>query len=361
MHSSWWHKTHYHAMYLNTSKTLIERRDFIRKLGMTGGFLAIPGLYSEALALTAPQLTQGPYYPLADDIPLDDDNDLVTLNDSTTAAKGTVHYLGGRILDASGNPVKNALVEIWHCDAPTTNTTAVQCQYVYSTGTGRNASMDTNFAGFGQFLTGSSGAYKFRTIKAGLYTGRTRHIHIAVTIPGQSNRYCTQVGWNETAVATNGTSWATQNSSDNVFGSLTTAQKALLLLDWTAVSGATAGEKQGAFDFQVNLTPTEPTYPVAGGCLYKGVPIAGPGSTVRYKITVPVYTGYEYEIYGNATLDDVSWRALPFSLTQTGTLDRNRHVATSTGSLDLYVTQLAAAKSAYKVSWRPVGNNFGVP
>ena len=32
----------------------------------------------------------------------------------------------------------------------------------------------------GRFLTGSTGEYVFRTIKPGLYTGRTRHIHFKV-------------------------------------------------------------------------------------------------------------------------------------------------------------------------------------
>ena len=339
----------------------LNRRRFMRAIYVASAGFTLPGFLAEALGTVAPQVTQGPYYPLADDIPLDDDNDLVQLNDNTTIATGIVTYLSGRILDASGNPVKNALVELWHCDAPAVNTTAKNAQYLYSTGVGRNASMDANFAGFGQFLTGSSGAYKFRTVKAGLYTGRTRHYHVAVTIPGQTSRYCTQLGWNETAYDTSGAAWSSQNSNDGVFASLTSAQLAFLLMTYTAVPGTTTGEVQGSFDFQVGLTPTEPTYPVAGGCIYKGVPVAGPSSTVRYQITFPAYTGYEYEVYGNPTLDDVSWRALPFSLTAAGTLDRNRHVATSTASLSIYVNELAAAKCAYKVSFRPVGSNFGVP
>lgn len=327
----------------------------------SAGF-TLPGFLAEALGTVAPSLTQGPYYPLADDIPLDDDNDLVTLNGGTTAALGQVHYLYGRILDTNGSVVKNALVELWHCDAPVVNTGAANAQYVYYTGTGRNAAMDANFAGFGQFLTGSSGMYKFRTVKAGLYNGRTRHYHLAVTLPGRTTRYCTQLGWNETALDTTGAAWSTQNTTnDNVFSTLTAAQQAQILLTYVAVPGTTTNEVEQSFDFQVNLTPTEPTYPIAGGCVYKGVPVAGPSSTVRYKITFPAYTGYEYEVYGNPTLDDVSWRALPFSLTQAGTLDRNRQVATATASLDIYVSELAAAKCAYKVSFRPVGSNSGTP
>src|SRR5205823_2159839 len=114
---------------------------------------------AEALTV-APQVTQGPYYPLADDIPLDDDNDLVQLNSNTSIATGLITYISGRVLDSSGNPIKNALLEIWHCDNPTVNTAGHQGNYIYSTGVGRNASADANFSGFGQFLTGSSGMYK---------------------------------------------------------------------------------------------------------------------------------------------------------------------------------------------------------
>ena len=47
--------------------------------------------------------------------------------------------------------------------------------YLCSAIAARMPACDANFAGFGQFLTGSSGAFLFRTIKAGLYVGRTRH------------------------------------------------------------------------------------------------------------------------------------------------------------------------------------------
>src|SRR5258705_1996107 len=124
------------------------------------------GLYAEALTI-APSVTQGPYYPLAANIPLDKDNDLLYLNDSLTPAAGLVTYLVGRVLDTSGNPVRGALVELWHADR--------EGDYVYSASAARNPACDANFAGFGQFLTGRDGFYKFRTVKARLYTGRTPH------------------------------------------------------------------------------------------------------------------------------------------------------------------------------------------
>src|SRR5690349_16699037 len=93
----------------------VGRRRFFKSMALASAGFALPGYLAEALTLT-PQQTQGPYYPLADDIPLDKDNDLVQLNDNLTAASGIVTYVSGRVLDSSGNPIRGALVELWHAD-----------------------------------------------------------------------------------------------------------------------------------------------------------------------------------------------------------------------------------------------------
>jgi protocatechuate 3,4-dioxygenase beta subunit len=328
----------------------LERRKFLKSIGLASAGFLLPGYLAEALTI-APQVTQGPYYPLAANIPLDDDNDLIYLNDSTTAATGLITYLSGRVLDSSGNPIRNALVELWHADN--------NGNYIYSSSSTRNSSADSNFAGFGQFLTGSSGAYLFRTIKAGLYVGRTRHFHMAVTIPGQTSRYCTQLFWTGTQYS-GSTAWSTQNSTDNVYSTLTTAQKAAVTIDYAA-TGNGDSSVAGTFDFVVGLTPTDPTYPSSGGFLYKGALVSGPsGGNPRFKLTFPIYTGYTYEVYGNPTLADTAWAALPFSLTQTGTIDRNRYTATANGTLSIYVEE-KATKDFYKVSFRVPGANTGTP
>ncbi|MCW1883417.1 hypothetical protein OKA04_01670 [Luteolibacter flavescens] len=329
----------------------VSRRRFFKSMAAASAGFTLPGFLAEALT-QSPIVTQGPYYPLADDIPLDKDNDLVLLSDNLNIATGIVTYITGRVLDSSGNPVKNALVECWHADH--------EGDYVYSTGVGRNAACDANFAGFGQFLTSSTGYFKFRTIKAGLYNGRTRHFHWGVTLPGRTTRACTQTGWNEVAYANNGSRWATQNSNDNVFASLTAAQKAAILLDFLPLEGATTGEVYTNWDFVSGFTPVEPTYPAPGGFVATGTPVAGPNNTVRFKLTIPVYAGYCYEIYGNPTLADLDWKALPFSVTQTGTIDRHKHVATAEGSLSIYV-DTKADRGFYKVSYRVPGANTGTP
>src|SRR5437667_1325834 len=282
----------------------IDRRRFFKSMALASGGFTLSGYLAEALTLS-PIVTQGPYYPLANNIPLDKDNDLVQLNDNLTIAAGTVTYLSGRVLDSSGNPIRGALVELWHADR--------EGDYLYSASAARNPACDVNFAGFGQFLTGSAGQFRFRTIKAGLYNGRTRHYHIGVTVPGRATRSTTQTFWNETAKDLNGNTWATQNSNDNVWTTITdAAQRAAVTLDYTAVPGTTTGEVQATWDFVSGFTPVQPTYPGGGSLtVAAGGLVAGPsGGNPRYSISFPAYTGYTYEIYGNPTFANLGWSAL---------------------------------------------------
>ena len=91
----------------------LSRRAFARGLAFGAAALYTPGAFAEALTLT-PRQTEGPFYP--DHLPLDTDNDLLLINDSITPAIGEITHLSGRILDADGQPLRNAVVEIWQVD-----------------------------------------------------------------------------------------------------------------------------------------------------------------------------------------------------------------------------------------------------
>ena len=145
-----------------------SRRSVLGTLAFGAAAFTTRGLFAEELTRTPPQ-TEGPFYP--DKLPLDTDNDLLVVNDGITPAVGEVTHLGGRILDASGEPVRNALVEIWQCDA--------RGIYIH-TRDSAGKERDGNFQGYGRFLTNSDGSYYFRTIKPVPYTGRTPHIHVKV-------------------------------------------------------------------------------------------------------------------------------------------------------------------------------------
>lgn len=132
--------------------------------------LVVPGAFAEALIATPPQ-TEGPFYP--NRLPLDTDNDLILINDGITPSIGEITHLTGKVLDAKGDPIKNALVEIWQCDG--------NGVYLHTADSdGKKDQQDKHFQGFGRFLTGSTGEYYFRTIKPVPYPGRTPHIHVKI-------------------------------------------------------------------------------------------------------------------------------------------------------------------------------------
>jgi protocatechuate 3,4-dioxygenase beta subunit len=168
---------------LNMNENSLSRRLFLGSTALaTVGVAAYltPGAFAEQLMQT-PTQEEGPYYP--DKLPLDTDNDLLIINDSITPAVGAVTHLSGRILDRRGDPIRNAVVEIWQVD----NNAA----YLHSK-SDNYAARDRNFQGFGRFVTSSTGEYYFRTIKPVLYPGRMApHIHFAVKSKGR-DRFTTQ-------------------------------------------------------------------------------------------------------------------------------------------------------------------------
>ncbi len=123
-----------------------------------------------------PSQTEGPFYP--NKLPLDTDNDLLIINEGITPAIGEITHLTGKVVDAKGNPVKNAVVEIWQCYG--------NGVYLHTGDSDRKKEQqDRNFQGFGRFVTGSTGEYYFRTIKPVPYPGRTPHIHYKIKKGGK--------------------------------------------------------------------------------------------------------------------------------------------------------------------------------
>src|SRR5215218_1027184 len=136
---------------MNAFPSVQNRRRFLSNLALGAALFTTPGLLANELVRT-PAQTEGPFYP--DHLPLDTDNDLLIVNDSITPAVGDITWLSGRVLNESGEPVRNATVEIWQVDN--------NGVYLH-TDSDRHARRDSNFQGFGRFVTGSSGEYVFRT------------------------------------------------------------------------------------------------------------------------------------------------------------------------------------------------------
>ena len=212
---------------------LADRRLVLRSLAMSAVFFSVPGAFAQQLVPTPAQM-EGPFYP--DHLPLDTDNDLLVINDGITPAVGVVTMLSGRILDASGQPVRNALVEIWQVDN--------NGVYLHS-GSDNRSKHDKNFQGFGRFLTGSSGEYLFRTVKPVPYPGRTPHIHVAVKTKGHE-KFITQCY----------IKGEPQNETDQVLRALKDAKaKATLIVPFTPMPTSKIGELAAKFEIVLGFTP----------------------------------------------------------------------------------------------------------
>lgn len=196
-------------------------------------FAGTVGVYADALTQT-PKQTEGPFYP--DHLPLDTDNDLIILNESLKPAVGEITYLSGRILDAKGEPLRGVEVEIWQCDS--------EGAYLHSKGQS-GEKRDSNFQGFGRFVTGVKGEYLFRTIKPVSYPGRAPHIHYKVKFKGK-DLLVTQCYIKGDA----------RNAKDGVFRNIKDDKaRASVEVDFQPLANAKAGELVANFDLVLGFTP----------------------------------------------------------------------------------------------------------
>lgn len=216
-----------------------SRRRFVQRLAWGAAFYSVPGLFAEQLYLT-PKQTEGPYYP--DHLPLDVDNDLLVINDSATPAVGEITHLTGRISTPSGAPIRNAVVEIWQVDN--------HAVYRHSKAANQDKA-EKNFQGFGRFETGSTGEYRFRTIKPPPYTdggvSRTRHIHFAVNQGGK--RILT------TQLYVKG---EPLNETDTVLKKVKEPRaRESIIHEFRPVPGSKIGELAVSFDLVIGVTPED--------------------------------------------------------------------------------------------------------
>lgn len=223
---------------MHTTGSLLGRRRFLR--GLTGGIAAFTarGAFAQQLAETA-TTGEGPFYP--NKLPLDADNDLLIINDAITPAVGVVTYLSGRVLTATGQPVRNAFVEIWQAD----NTGS----YINTSGR-QETGNDRNFQGYGRFLSDARGQYSFRTIKPVAYTlieiFRAPHIHVAIS--GNGRRIFTT----QLLIAGH-----PANARDPVVQELDRRALQTLLVNFRPLPGSKIGELTAHFDVVLGRTAQE--------------------------------------------------------------------------------------------------------
>jgi len=202
------------------------RHRLLRAFVTFAAAFSVPGAFAEVLTRT-PRQTEGPFYP--NHLPLDTDNDLLIVNDGITPAVGRITHLSGRVLDARGEPIRNALVEIWQVDN--------NGVYLHS-GSNNHGGRDKNFQGFGRFLTGSTGEYYFRTIKPVPYPGRTPHIHFAVKMRGRE-KFTTQCY----------VKGELQNARDGILRGIRDPKaRDAVIVDFAPLKGSRIGELAARFD-----------------------------------------------------------------------------------------------------------------
>ena len=222
---------------------LYTRRNFLGStaLGIIGASaLYTPGVFADHLQQT-PRQTEGPFYPTK--LPLDTDNDLLVINSGITPAVGEITHLTGRVANLKGEPVRNAVVEIWQCDN--------NGVYLHQ-GSDNAAKRDANFQGFGRFVTGSTGEYYFRTIKPVPYPGRTPHIHFLIK-QGDKRMLTTQLyikGF-------------PQNEKDGIYKSL--KGREAVTADFKPLKDSKIGELTANFEVVLGATPEEPERGGPGG------------------------------------------------------------------------------------------------
>ncbi len=215
-----------------------SRRNFLRQIALASTLFTLPGAFAEELSRKTNTKTaaveEGPFYPPK--LPLDTDNDLLIVNDAITPAIGEITHLSGRVLDARGEPIRDATVEIWSVDH----------DGVYLADRENQTAFDRNFQGFGRFLTGSTGEYYFRTVKPVRYAGRLApHIHFKLKMKGRP-------------------AWTTQlfikgypyNARDGVYQRIgDEAARDSVTVDFMPIKNSRIGELAAQFNLVLGVTP----------------------------------------------------------------------------------------------------------
>ena len=127
----------------------------------------------------------GPFYPLQR--PADHDADLTRVKGRSGTATGQPIRMQCRIVDARGNPLRGARIDLWQCNAVG--------RYAHPGDRANPAALDPDFQGFARLVSDRNGHFSFRSIKPSAYDTpigrRTPHIHFDIS--GGAERLITQL------------------------------------------------------------------------------------------------------------------------------------------------------------------------
>jgi len=166
----------------------LSRREILKMsavLAGAGTLVSAKLAWAETVLRRTPGQILGPFYPVTKIWAKT--ADLTRPRGASGQASGQALHVTGRVLNLSGEPVRDAQIEVWQANS--------HGRYRHPSDN-NPAPLDPNFDGAAVLGTDAEGRYGFKTIKPGAYpagpnTMRPPHIHFQVT--GREDRLVTQM------------------------------------------------------------------------------------------------------------------------------------------------------------------------
>jgi protocatechuate 3,4-dioxygenase alpha subunit len=105
---------------------------------------------------------------------------VLNVSSQTGTPQGEVIEIAGRVIDGQGDPVPDAMIEIWQANAAGRYASVADARI--------DVPLDPHFIGFGRAATSAEGVYRFRTIRPGRVPGPGNTLqapHLAISVFGR--------------------------------------------------------------------------------------------------------------------------------------------------------------------------------
>ncbi|MFT6267264.1 MAG: protocatechuate 3,4-dioxygenase beta subunit [Alphaproteobacteria bacterium] len=139
---------------------------------------ALPSSANESRLTPTAKQVEGPFFPTHSQI--DKDADMTNVSGGAGNAAGEPLLVSGRIVDTSGKPVANSIIDIWQADR--------NGRYLHEDAP-ESSPLGNNFQYWAKIKSGPDGSYSVKTIKPAKYNvqddwDRPPHIHFRVAKKG---------------------------------------------------------------------------------------------------------------------------------------------------------------------------------